>query len=240
MPQVKILENGCRGCSLCADICPVDVFTLEPEQNLARVVNQEDCIGCLSCFYVCPSQCIYVSDVDLILPYHRIAENVALVEQFLQVKSSAQSITEEDIDNAYGEVGILLSSFAEAINEVMGRGHKSVGRSAGNLAAKHFPEFYESTNMEALLGMMKNRFGKLFDFEYILSEGDSIDLKVDKCGLMPMVLDAGETPGKSDLCLIFHEYWAGLISTFLEKKYTWELVSVGDECQLKLKTQTLS
>lgn len=136
MPQVKILEKGCRGCTLCADICPVDVFKMEAEQNLARVVNQEDCIGCLSCFYACPSQCIDVSEVDLIRPYHRIEENVALVEQFLQVKTSAKSITEADIDNAYGEVGILLSSFAEAINEIMGRGHKSVGRSAGKLAAR--------------------------------------------------------------------------------------------------------
>jgi NAD-dependent dihydropyrimidine dehydrogenase PreA subunit/predicted hydrocarbon binding protein len=240
MPHVNILEKGCRGCTLCADICPVDVFTIQEEQNLAKVVNPEDCIGCLSCYYVCPSQCIEVTDVELIRPYHRIEENVALVEQFLQIKSTTKSISEEEIDNAYGEVGILLSSFAEAISEIMGRGHKSVGRSAGKLAAKHLPEFYESTDLETLLELMKNRFGKFFDFNYTLSEGDAIDFKIQKCGLLPMVLNAGETPGKSDLCLVFHEYWAGLISAFIEKKCTWELESAGDECQLNVQTQKLS
>jgi len=51
MPTVTIEETGCRGCTLCVDTCPVDVFTLNEEKNIAEESHGNDCIGCLSCYY---------------------------------------------------------------------------------------------------------------------------------------------------------------------------------------------
>ena len=233
MPEVSITEKGCRGCTLCVDICPVDVFTFDEEKDLAQVAVNEDCIGCLSCYYICPSQCIEVTDTVPVRPFHRIEENVALVEQFLQTKSAVAALNDEELDVAYNEVGILLSSFAGVITEILGRGHKSVGRRAGVVAATHLPEMYEQTGLPQLLGCMHKRFGSSFDFQYTLSNENDIDISVEPCGLLKALQNAGEQPGESNLCLLFHEYWAGLISTFTGVKYSYEVVQAGETCRLK-------
>lgn len=235
MPKVQLSEKGCRGCTLCVDICPVDVFEFNEEKNLAEVKRPDDCIGCFSCYYDCPSQCIEISDVEVIRPFYRIEKNVALVEQFLQTSPAARSLTAEELDSAYQEVGILLSAFADAITEVLGRGHKSVGRRAGTVAAAHLPEMYEEKKLGELLEAMRERFGASFDFSYTISGDSGIDLSVAPCGLLQAVRNAGGTPGKSDLCLLFHEYWTGLISTFTGSNYTYEVLETGDKCSLKLQ-----
>jgi NAD-dependent dihydropyrimidine dehydrogenase PreA subunit len=219
---------------LCVDLCPVDVFAFEEDRYLAQVKAQEDCIGCLSCYYACPSQCINITDVPFIRPFYRIEENVSFVEQFLQASPAAATLTEEELDGAYQEVGILLSAFADAITEILGRGHKSVGRRAGNVAAAHLPAMYETNSLEDLLVAMRGRFGASFDFRYEISEDDRIELTVNPCGLLQAVRNAGAAPGDSDLCLLFHEYWSGLISTFTGTKYTYEVMEAGDRCKLKL------
>jgi NAD-dependent dihydropyrimidine dehydrogenase PreA subunit len=235
MPEVKILDKGCRGCTLCVDICPVYVFDFEEETNLAKVLCAEDCIGCLSCTYLCPSQCISVSDVERVRPFHRIEENVAFVEQFLQTQPAAQELTEEELAGAYKEVGILSTAFAEAITEILGRGHKSVGRRAGTVAAAHLPEMYEEAGLDDLLKRMRARFGSSFDFQYTLSDQGAIDLSVSPCGLLQAIRNSGEEPGKSDLCLLFHEYWVGLISSFTGKQHSYELLNAGDQCSMKVQ-----
>ena len=234
MPTVQISEKGCRGCTLCVDICPVDVFEFDSARNLATVNCTQDCIGCLSCVYACPSQCIGVTDVHMIRPFHRIEENVALVNQFLQTKPATEDLTGEELDQAYHEVGILLSAFAGAITEILGRGHKSVGRRAGTVAAAHLPEMYEESVLNELLEHMHARLGSSFDFRHEISEQD-VNLTVQPCGLLQAVKNAGETPGESVLCLLFHEYWAALISSFTNQKYTYSVLEAGDKCALALK-----
>lgn len=235
MPKIQLSEKGCRGCELCVDLCPVDVFEFNTEKSVAEVKAEDDCIACLSCYYACPSQCIEVTDVELIRPFYRIEKNVAFVEQFLQTRPAARALSEKGMDEAYHEVGILLSAFADAITEVLGRGHKSVGRRAGTVAAAHLPAMYEKTGLEELLDAMRERFGASFDFTYTISGNAVIDLSVSPCGLCQAVRNAGGTPGKSDLCLLFHEYWAGLISAFTGENYIYELLEAGDRCALKLQ-----
>lgn len=240
MPKIKVTEKGCRGCTLCVEICPVDVFEFNEERSLAEVKTPDDCIGCLSCYYVCPSQCIEISDVEFIRPFYRIEKNIAFIEQFLETRPAARSVTEEELDVAYQEVGILLSAFAEAINEILGRGHKSVGRRAGTVAAAHLPEMYEGKGLESLLNAMRERFGASFDFSFTISEDSQIEMSVQPCGLLQAVRNAEGTPGESDLCLLFHEYWSGLMSAFTGTYYTYELREAGDACTLNLKPKEKS
>ncbi|VFN00768.1 MAG: 4Fe-4S dicluster domain-containing protein [Candidatus Kentron sp. G] len=62
MSHVTIDEKGCRGCSLCVDNCPVQVFERTPiarkptQRAVARVIRSADCMGCFACYYLCPSQ----------------------------------------------------------------------------------------------------------------------------------------------------------------------------------------
>jgi NAD-dependent dihydropyrimidine dehydrogenase PreA subunit len=233
MPKVKVIDKGCRGCTLCVDICPVDVFDFDEEKEIATVSISEDCIGCLSCAYICPSQCIEVSNVQLIRPFHRIEQNVSLVEQFLQVNSIVNDLTDEELDTANSEVGILLSAFAQAITEILGRGHKSVGRRAGTLAAAHLPEMYEKKAIDIFLKQMHKRYAAGFNFNYSVFDDAIIVFHFQPCTLVQAVKNAGTIPGRSDLCLIFHEYWAGLISVFTGTMYSYEVLYADNVCKLK-------
>lgn len=235
MPRVQITEKGCRGCALCVDICPVNVFEFDASTDQAHVEGQKDCIGCLSCTYACPSQCIVVNDIELIRPFYRIEENVSLVEQFLQVQPVLKSLTEEEIDFAYNEVGILLSAFSEVIGEILGRGHKTVGRRAGGIAAAHLPEMYEAKGLEELLERLSGRFGSGFEFDHHCDENGNVQLRLSPCGLLQAAKNYGEIPGKSALCLLFHEYWSGMISTFIGFPYSYKILEAGDECVFKLE-----
>ncbi len=234
MPNIQIAEKGCRGCGICVDLCPVDVFEFDNSKELAKVTAAFDCIGCLSCIYACPSQCIVASEVELIRPFHRREESVTLVEQFLQVQPMASSLTEEEIAIAYNEIGILLSAFSMVIGEILGRGHKTVGRRAGSVAASHLPEMYENRGLEGFLRGMRGRFGSGFDFDHHYDEEGAVYLNIQPCGLLQAVRATGAEPGDSSLCLLFHEYWAGLISSFAGRPYSYEVRKAGDECVLKL------
>jgi len=131
MPTVSIIDHGCRGCTMCVDICPVDVFDYDEAQELARVSRDKDCIGCLSCGYVCPSQCVEVSDYEELRPFHRIEGHAQLVERFLQQKTVAATLTEADIEEARLDVAARLLALSKTVVETIGRGHRAVGRRSG-------------------------------------------------------------------------------------------------------------
>jgi NAD-dependent dihydropyrimidine dehydrogenase PreA subunit len=236
MAEVKIEEQGCRGCTLCSDICPVDVFEFDSSTNEAKVVNTENCIGCLSCAYLCPSSCIEIKDVKMVYPFHRIDHGVRLVNKFLQTESLDRSIPEELLVAAEKEVGLLLTAMSDSINEILGRGHKSAGRRAGALAAAHLPELYSQSGLEDVLGKMQKKFGASFKFKYEIT-GDMVTFTAAPCGLLSALEHAGQNPGKSELCTLFHEYWAGLVSAFTGVKYICETASAGSQCVVKLKPQ---
>lgn len=233
MAKVQIEPKGCRGCSLCVDTCPVDVFESPPGPPMATVVRQEDCIGCLSCHYVCPSQCIEVSDVELMRPFHRIEEHVAFVERFLQAKTAQSTLTKEDYDEAYRDVSARLLALADAVTETMGRGLKAVGRRAGVLAASHLPEMYEGKGVEDVLARMQHNFKSSFDFDFTLA-GDTVSLTFHPCGLCKVVQNAGQTVGDAVLCKLFHDYWAGLLASFVGTAYGYEVPKTGDVCEMVL------
>ncbi|MBD3421352.1 MAG: 4Fe-4S dicluster domain-containing protein [Chitinivibrionales bacterium] len=232
MPTVHITEKGCRGCTMCVDICPVDVFELE--NDIAKVVNQDDCIECRSCTYACPSGCIELPNTEAVRPFHRIEKNVHFVEKFLQTAPSSQELTPQECRKASEEVGLLLIAYSNAISEILGRGHRSAGRRAGTAAAAHMPEMYEQKDTASLLARMQQRFGASFDFTSQIGE-DSITLSVSPCGLLGPLKKAALEPGKADLCLLFHEYWAGLMSSYTGKVYKSELKSAGDSCTFCLR-----
>jgi len=233
MATVTITDRGCRGCTMCVDICPVDVFDYDEAQQLAQVARPQDCIGCLSCRYICPSQCVDVGEVEMLRPFHRIEGHAALIERFLQQKAETTALTSEDLEEARLDLAARLLALAGTVVETMGRGHKAVGRTAGTVAAGHLPEVYDEHGLDGVLEGMRRLFVGAFPFDFKLS-GEDIDLSFKPCGLCQIVRDAGETVGEAVLCEIFHEYWAGLVTAYLGKTYKYDMPKAGDTCEMKL------
>lgn len=235
MPVITIDKSGCRACNLCVEVCPTEVLKMDDAGDLALVAKLDDCIGCTSCVYVCPSRCIAVTDFVEQRPFHRIDHNIALIERFIQAKAASAMLTDEDYDEALKDVFVRLHAISEAVVETMGRGQKTVGRKAGQLAASHLPELYEGVDLEGVLSRMQERFRGSFDFEgKIGTNSDFIDIKFNKCALMDVVQAQGQKPGQAVLCQLFHEYWAGLWSTFASKRFTVTPSETGHACTFSL------
>ena len=235
MPKITIEEKGCRACSLCVEICPVDVLAMDEAAELARVTTEEDCIGCTSCVYLCPSRCIEVTEITPQRPFYRIEQNAALVEKFLMRKPARAQLGEADYDEALRDVYVRLHALSDAASETMGRGQKAAGRKAGQLAATHLPELYEGTNMEEVVQRLKDRFPNAFAFSSTVEGGgEGIGVDFSHCALQQVVESQGEEVGKARLCVLFHEYWAGLLGEFSTKRY---MVEPGNGCSFRLQAR---
>jgi NAD-dependent dihydropyrimidine dehydrogenase PreA subunit len=239
MPTVHIEEAGCRDCSLCVEICPTKVFEEEAGKKLAKVVREEDCIGCTSCVYLCPSRCLTVTDAELQRPFHRMESNAALVSRFLQQIPAVEKLAQADYDEALKDTHVRLKALADALKEIMGRGQKAVGRSAGTLAASHMPEMYESTEMADLLAGLRRRFVHAFDFDAkIEPDGSTVTLAFPSCALHEVVSAQGEIVGSANLCDLFHEYFAGLMSAFSGRSYAVSALGTVGECKMKFQIRS--
>jgi len=83
MPEIQLDADSCRGCRLCLDICPVEVFGFNEADEKARVEKPEDCIACLSCSYLCPSGTIVLTDYPVVKNFYRDRIFSRRVERFL-------------------------------------------------------------------------------------------------------------------------------------------------------------
>ena len=83
MVEIKIHEQSCRGCRLCVDICPTNIFDYDEEKHRALIRYPEDCIACLSCAYICPSGAITHEGCHEVKNFYRDAEFCGKMEKFL-------------------------------------------------------------------------------------------------------------------------------------------------------------
>jgi NAD-dependent dihydropyrimidine dehydrogenase PreA subunit len=238
MPQVSIDDKGCRGCSLCVDRCPVQVFDRieNPKTGVyrAQVARTGDCMGCFACYYLCPSQCIQVSDVEIQRPFYRVHENVSFVERFLQTGTAEKTLTEADWEEAYKDVSMTLISLSKAIQSIMGRGTKALGRRSGVVAASHFPEVYEEPELTGRLRRLQAQFRHSFEFEFEVA-GQEIQFTFAPCGLFRVVeQEAGEKVGQAVLCQLFHDFLAGLVGTYSGVSYRYQVPRTGSSCTVIL------
>lgn len=81
--KINLDKKACRGCQLCVDICPVDVFTFDKNEFTASVNKEDNCIGCLSCYYVCPSTCIEFENVRYSKVFYCTPDNRKMVKRFI-------------------------------------------------------------------------------------------------------------------------------------------------------------
>jgi 2-oxoglutarate ferredoxin oxidoreductase subunit delta len=239
MPMVHIEEAGCRDCGLCVSICPTQVFEEDVPKRLTRVVRQDDCIGCTSCVYLCPSRCLTVVSDSRQRPFHRMESNAALVARFLQQVPAVEQLGQADYDEALRDTHVRLNALADALKEIMGRGQRAVGRSAGTLAAAHMPEMYEATELTQLLAGLRRRFAHAFAFDaQVEAESQSATLTFPACAMHKVLAAKGGPAGSANLCELFHEYFAGLMSAFSGKSYAAATIGTVGQCTIKFQIRS--
>lgn len=67
--NVQINENMCKGCEICIEFCPLNVFRISDKLNrkgyyLPIVVREEECTGCRICELMCPELAIVLTSKD--------------------------------------------------------------------------------------------------------------------------------------------------------------------------------
>ena len=65
MAMLTIARESCKGCGLCADVCPKQILALSKEINSKgyhpiTMTDQAKCIGCAFCARMCPDAVIKV------------------------------------------------------------------------------------------------------------------------------------------------------------------------------------
>lgn len=238
MPTVTINDKGCRGCSMCIDECPVLVFDRAPKSKTggttAKVSRSDDCIGCFACYYLCPSQCIQISDVEIQRPFYRIDENISFVERFLGVSTTTKDLTGSEWEEAYKDVSMTLVSLSKAAKSIVGSGINTLGRKAGVMAASHIPEVFEEPELIGRLKRLQQRFRHSFNFDFEI-EGRDIKFTFAPCGVLNIVeKETTEKVGDAVLCHLFHHFLAGLVSTYSGITYRHTTIETGSKCMLVL------
>lgn len=67
MAKVKLDISRCKGCFLCASVCPKGVLTPSSELGdkgfgIVHLDETKECIGCGACYKMCPDYCIEIID----------------------------------------------------------------------------------------------------------------------------------------------------------------------------------
>ena len=60
--EVEIIEQYCKGCSICVAFCPTNV--LEMDLYVVKVAKPEACIACMQCELRCPDFAIKVHKIE--------------------------------------------------------------------------------------------------------------------------------------------------------------------------------
>jgi hypothetical protein len=137
------------------------------------------------------------------------------------------------------DVSVRLRALAVSVTETMGRGQRVVGRTAGTLAAEHLPEVYEEATLEGVLARLQQRFSGSFDFVPDIGDGGRrVVLNFKRCAVAGVVQGGGGSLGDSTLCVLFHEYWAGLLSAFTKRTFALESLQSKDTCSIELQSKS--
>ena len=61
MVQIILDLEKCMGCGSCIEICPANIYLMNPKTNKPRIDNPDNCFGCKACEILCDINAISVN-----------------------------------------------------------------------------------------------------------------------------------------------------------------------------------
>ena len=230
MIEIAVDEKACVSCSLCAEVCPTDVFVWDEDNGVPKVDRPGECFGCLSCSEICPPHCITHEGVELAEShYHdpyalRLASRLAAdVSGRFNVPSDAASQNQ-----AAADLGVRLRSVAEVFKRTLGGSLPAVGTMAGRTLARHLPRYREPRGLDEALVLAKKQFAPAWEFETI-RDGEELTINVDRCFVRETCEREGQEIG-SEMCVLFYNYLAGYLGRMGKVRLRLMNADRGAEC----------
>ena len=62
MPKPIIDYKKCTVCKTCVEVCPMEVFVFDEENNKVDVKKPDECIACRACEVQCSEEAIKIED----------------------------------------------------------------------------------------------------------------------------------------------------------------------------------
>jgi NAD-dependent dihydropyrimidine dehydrogenase PreA subunit len=62
--RIELDEARCKGAAFCEQVCPTDVFVVDPRRKMAAMPRAEWCVSCGACIVQCPFDALYFAGPD--------------------------------------------------------------------------------------------------------------------------------------------------------------------------------
>lgn len=235
--EILIGDKSCRGCRLCVDICPTKVFDFDEKEQKAIVKTAGDCIQCMTCQYVCPSNCITQNGLTYSKNFSRNEEYFKTATKYLFPLTGNFQLSEEDYKLAEADLMIRMSSLGKTFESMVGASAPTVATTAGRAAAWHIPGMYDDkiNNLSSLLDYFKKSFHPAWEIDVTVNGESEAKITIKACPVRD-VCNKTETKIGGLICELFKSYLNGLIVEILKKRPMMKIESTGqDQCQYALK-----
>jgi len=235
MAQINIDEKACRGCELCVDECPTKVFEYDAGKGLPVIVREDDCIECLSCYYICPSTAVDLEEVEISRGFYRDLSIQEKMKKFLLTRDFyvGRELNEKDYEQALKDMFVRVQAMSDVYHHIAGKSLPALGTSAGQVMAKHFPAVKPVNTIEDALKALQEELQPAWVFNYELADG-SLKIKIDDCFVRESCQFL-ERPLGENLCVLFGSYMMGYLYARISKRLKILNVNPGDSCTYDVK-----
>lgn len=210
--DIRIDEDACVGCSLCAEVCPTKVLDFNEGKMVPEVKKPAECFGCLSCSEICPATALQHGDVLLSQSFYHDPAALALAGNLGQQPRLFNAPTGDDaaLKSAEADLGIRLLSVAAVLRQTLGQSLGAIGTQAGRSLAAQLPRYQPPASLDEALQLTQQTFAPGWDFHFERKDTE-LSLKVKSCFIRELCLK-NSVPTGGDLCVLFYGYLAGYLS----------------------------
>jgi NAD-dependent dihydropyrimidine dehydrogenase PreA subunit len=235
MIEISVDEKACVSCSLCAEICPTDVFVWDEEKGVPEVAKPGECFGCLSCSEICPPHCITHRGVELAESHYHDPYALRLASRLAADVQGRFNVPSDEAaqGRAAADLGVRLRSVAEVFKRTLGGSLPAVGTMAGRTLARHLPRYREPKGLDEALALAKKQFAPAWEFE-TTRNGEELTIDVDRCFVRETCAREGVEIG-SEMCVLFYNYLAGYLGRMGHVRLRLMNADRGATCCYKVK-----